>query len=132
MGTPADLVNAISVGVDMFDCVMPTRHARNAQAFTSTGTLSIKQARYRDDEQPLDQSCACYTCRNFSRAYLRHLYKAHEILSPVLMTLHNLSYYQDLMAGARLAIREGRFPAFKEQVLSTYAELEINSLSEAV
>ncbi|MDJ0839900.1 MAG: tRNA guanosine(34) transglycosylase Tgt [Acidobacteriota bacterium] len=131
VGTPADLVNAVSVGVDMFDCVMPTRNARNANAFTSRGSVSIKQARYRTDEQPLDPDCGCYTCTHFSRAYLHHLYKAKEILSPVLMTLHNLTYYQDLMKGVRDAIREGRFTAFQRDVLRTYGAQEIHNLSEA-
>jgi len=131
VGTPADLVNAVSTGVDMFDCVMPTRNARNANAFTSRGPVSIKQAAMRTDETPLDPECACYTCRHFTRAYLHHLYKAKEILSPVLMTLHNLTYYQDLMAGMRAAIREGRFEQYRMRVLETYGADEITRYSEA-
>jgi queuine tRNA-ribosyltransferase len=131
VGTPADLVNAVSVGVDMFDCVMPTRNARNANAFTSRGKVSIKQAAMRDDDGPLDPECSCYTCRNFSRAYLHHLYKAKEILSPVLMTSHNLTYYQDLMAGARAAIRAGSFGPFRTRVLETYGAPAITRYSEA-
>lgn len=132
VGTPCDLLNAISVGVDMFDCVMPTRNARNGQAFTSQGGLSIKQAGFRRDERPLDPACGCYTCTRFSRAYLHHLYKMGEILSSVLMTLHNLSYYQDLMTKTREAIVAGTFAAFKTQVHQAYGEPEIHSLLEAV
>ena len=130
VGTPADLVNAISVGVDMFDCVMPTRNARNAQAFTTAGTVSIKQAAYKDDPAPLDPACSCYTCTGFSRAYLHHLYKAKEILSSVLMTLHNLAYYQDLMARVRKGIENGSFNEVKAQVLAAYEADDINSVSE--
>jgi len=131
VGTPADLVNAVAVGIDMFDCVMPTRNARNASAFTSEGALSIKQAAMRGDDRPIDPACGCYTCQNFSRAYLHHLYKAKEILSPVLMTLHNLTYYQDLMAGVRRAIREDRFDSFRMQILERYESIEITQVSEA-
>ena len=131
VGTPADLVNAVSTGIDMFDCVMPTRNARNANAFTSRGSVSIKQAAMRTDETALDPDCGCYTCRHFSRAYLHHLYKAKEILSPVLMTLHNLTYYQDLMARTRAAITEGRFESFRARVLETYGAEEIRRYSEA-
>ena len=131
VGTPADLVNAVSVGVDMFDCVMPTRNARNAQAFTSTGVVSIKQAAHKDDPAPLDAACDCYTCENFSRAYLHHIYKAREILASMLMTHHNLAYYQNLMAGVRNAIREGRFEQFKAEVLETYGEKDIIGIPEA-
>ncbi len=131
VGTPADLVNGVSAGIDMFDCVMPTRNARNAHAFTSAGPVSIKQAAYKDDARPLDPACACYVCRTFSRAYLHHLYKAREILSPVLMTFHNLAYYQRLMKDARAAIRAGRFAELKARVLQAYQEMDIDTVPEA-
>ena len=125
VGTPVDLVNAVSVGVDMFDCVMPTRNARNGQAFTSAGVVNIKQMAYRLDEAPLDFACECYTCANFSRAYLSHLYHAKEILSSVLMTIHNLAYYQTLMAGVRQAIRDNVFNEFKADILAAYGGIDI-------
>ena len=132
VGTPADLVNSVAAGVDMFDCVLPTRNARNGQAFTERGKISIKQAGYREDFAPLSSECDCYTCSNFTRAYLHHLYKAGEILSAVLMTLHNLHYYQVLMAGIRTAIARQCFPEFREKVLLAYEAPEIFSLSEAI
>lgn len=125
VGTPADLVNAVSAGIDMFDCVMPTRNARNGSAFTSLGQVSIKQAAHKDSDLPLDPACACYTCTHFTRAYLNHIYRAGEILASVLMTIHNLSYYQTLMAGIRQAIAADRFPAFKAHILQTYAARDI-------
>jgi len=131
VGTPADLVNAVSTGVDMFDCVLPTRNARNAQAFTSLGPVSIKQAAYKDDAEPLDPACACYVCRTFSRAYLHHLYKAKEILSAVLMTYHNLAFYQTLMREIREAIRDGRFADYKARTLAAYQEMDIATIPEA-
>ncbi len=131
VGTPADLVNAVSAGVDMFDCVMPTRNARNGQAFTTLGTLSIKNAQHRDENLPLDPECACYACRNFSRAYLHHLYKAGEILAAVLMTLHNVAFYQALMARMRTAIRQGTFAAYRANILETYGERELHQPLEA-
>ncbi len=131
VGTPADLVNAVSVGVDMFDCVMPTRNARNGQAFTSEGVVSIKRAENREETIPLDSACDCYTCTHFSRAYLHHLYKAREILVSVLMTLHNLSFYQNLMAGIRRAVSHGVFAEFKKKILSVFDEIDICSIPEA-
>jgi queuine tRNA-ribosyltransferase len=112
VGTPEDLVVAVSNGVDMFDCVMPTRNARNGWLFTRNGDIKLKNARYKMDTGPLDAECACYTCRNFSRAYLHHLHRVGEILGARLNTIHNLHYYQELMAGMRLAIDEHRFEAF--------------------
>jgi queuine tRNA-ribosyltransferase len=112
VGTPRDLVFAIGQGIDMFDCVIPTRNARNGQLFTSQGRLTISNARHRLDPRPVDESCACSTCRSFSRAYLRHLFMAREILYNRLATLHNLHYYLSLVRAARLAIVEGRYPAF--------------------
>ncbi len=113
VGTPEDLVEGVYRGVDMFDCVMPTRNARNGTMFTSTGRVVIKNARYRDDKGPLDPNCDCYTCRNYSRAYLRHLFQCREILSYHLNTIHNLHYYLNLMAQMRKAIEDDRFSAFR-------------------
>jgi len=104
VGTPLDIVEAVSRGVDLFDCVMPTRNARNGQLFTSEGRLTIKNARYADDERPLDPACSCYTCRTHSRAYLRHLFVSGEIGAAVLNTIHNLRFYLDTMARVRQAI----------------------------
>jgi len=113
VGKPEDLIEAVWRGVDMFDCVMPTRNARNGMLFTSTGRLVIKNARFKDDPRPIDEACSCYVCRNYSRAYLRHLYMAREILSSQLNTIHNLHYYVDLMTGMRKAIEEDRFVGFR-------------------
>ncbi len=114
VGTPEDLVELTRMGCDMFDCVMPTRNARNGQLFTSQGTLNIANAKYRLDKAPLDAECDCYTCRNYSRSYLRHLYKAREILSYRLNTIHNVYYYLDLMEKMRAAIGEDRFFEFRQ------------------
>jgi queuine tRNA-ribosyltransferase len=113
VGTPEDLVHAVSQGVDMFDCVLPTRNARNGWLFTRAGDVKIKNARHREDTGPLDPECACYTCRNFSRAYLHHLHRANEILGARLNTLHNLHYYLELMASLRGAIEAGELAAFR-------------------
>ncbi len=121
VGTPADLVEGVWRGVDMFDCVMPTRNARNGSLFTSKGKLSIKNSRFRDDHRPLDDACSCYTCRNYSRAYLRHLFQAREILSYHLNTIHNLHYYLHLMADIRLAIERDDFAGFRKDF---YSKLE--------
>jgi queuine tRNA-ribosyltransferase len=118
VGTPRDLLEGIARGVDMFDCVLPTRNARNGTLFTATGRLNIKGAAYARDERPVDPECACYTCRHFSRAYLRHLYVADEILGLRLNTIHNLHYYADLMRQARQAIQAGTFPAWKADCLA--------------
>jgi queuine tRNA-ribosyltransferase len=112
-GTPDDLVEAVARGVDMFDCVLPTRNARNGQLFTSEGRLNIKNARYADDERPPDPACGCYTCRRFSRAYLRHLYLAGEMNAASLNTLHNLSFYLDTLRRIREAIAFGQFESFR-------------------
>ncbi|MDR2111694.1 MAG: tRNA guanosine(34) transglycosylase Tgt [Candidatus Accumulibacter sp.] len=108
VGTPEDLVHGVLAGIDMFDCVMPTRNARNGYLFTRHGDIRIKNARHRNDPRPLDESCDCYTCRNFSRAYLHHLFRVGEILGAQLNTLHNLCYYQTLMREMREAIAAGR------------------------
>jgi len=113
VGTPEDLVFGVEAGVDMFDCVMPTRNARNGTLFTSRGKLVIKNARYERDHGPVDEDCECYTCRNYSRAYLRHLFMAGEILSSRLNTVHNLHYYTALMGRMGRAIEEGSFEEFK-------------------
>ena len=109
VGTPADLVKAVARGMDMFDCVIPTRHARNGQIFTSEGTLNIRNSRFQTDTGPLDPQCPCYTCRHYSRAYVRHLQQCNEILGARLATLHNLHFYQSLMARMRAAIAGGTF-----------------------
>jgi queuine tRNA-ribosyltransferase len=113
VGTPENLVEAVARGADMFDCVMPTRNARNGVMFTSQGKISIKQAQYLEDDGPVDPTCGCYTCRHYSRAYLRHLYQSHEILASVLNTTHNLYYYHNLMRRMRDAVVEGTFAAFR-------------------
>ncbi|MET0655254.1 MAG: tRNA guanosine(34) transglycosylase Tgt, partial [Pseudoxanthomonas sp.] len=114
VGRPEDLVEAVARGVDMFDCVMPTRNARNGHYFTSTGTVRIRNAKYEQDLDPIEPGCGCYACRNgFTRSYLRHLDRCNEMLAPMLGTLHNLWYYQQLMAGMREAIGQGRFEAFR-------------------
>src|SRR5688572_24571939 len=119
VGTPGDLVRAMSVGVDLFDCVLPTRNARNGQLFVRHGRLSLKNARFRDDLSPIEADCACPACRGgFSRAYLRHLFMAGEILGHRLLSLHNLYYYAALTAAARKAIAEGSFEQWAQSVLS--------------
>jgi queuine tRNA-ribosyltransferase len=126
VGTPADLLEAIDAGVDMFACVLPTRNARNGQALTRTGRIVIKQARYRDDALPIDPECACPCCRGgFSRAYLRHLYLAGEMTVLRLLSVHNLHWYGELTAGARAAIRKGNWPVFKASTLARLKENEV-------
>tara|TARA_R100001129_G_scaffold180503_1_gene158614 strand:- start:1140 stop:2279 length:1140 start_codon:yes stop_codon:yes gene_type:complete len=114
VGKPSDLVGAVERGVDMFDCVLPTRSGRTDQAFTRRGQVNIRNARHKDDPRPLDPDCSCYACSNYSRAYLHHLAQAKEILGLTLLTWHNLHYYQELMAGMRQAIESGTFAAFKK------------------
>jgi queuine tRNA-ribosyltransferase len=121
VGTPDDLLAGIAAGIDLFDCVLPTRTARNGLLFTSRGKLVIRNARYADDEGPADPECTCYTCRTFTRAYLRHLFKAGEILALRANTLHNLHFYLSLMAGARDAIEAGRFEAFRREKLGAWS-----------
>jgi queuine tRNA-ribosyltransferase len=121
VGTPVDIAEAVARGVDMFDCVIPTRHARNGQLFTSRGVLKFRHARYADDTSPPDPECDCYTCRNYSLAYLRHLGKCGEILGPRLATLHNLHYYQQLMIDIRAAIAAGDLPTFVASLRAAYA-----------
>jgi len=112
VGTPDDLLGSIARGVDMFDCVMPTRAGRTARAFTSRGVFNLRNARFIDDAGPLDEACGCLCCTRHTRAYLHHLIRAEEILGPMLLTAHNLTYYQSLMTGARAAILEGRYEAY--------------------
>jgi queuine tRNA-ribosyltransferase len=112
VGTPEDLVASVALGIDMFDCVMPTRNARNGMLFTQNGDIKIKNAQYRLDTRPLDEACTCYTCRNFSRAYLHHLHRLKEILGARLNTIHNLHYYQHLMSEIRAAIEADDFAGF--------------------
>ena len=107
VGRPADIVGAVKRGIDMFDCVMPTRAGRTAQAFTRRGELNLRNARHRDDPRPIDEQCACPACRHHSRAYLHHLIRSEEILGAMLLTWHNLHYYQDIMRGLRGAIEGG-------------------------
>ena len=122
VGTPSDLVRAVARGMDMFDCVIPTRHARNGQLFTSIGRLNIRNSRYRADTGPLDPACDCYTCRNYTRAYLRHLQQCNEILGARLATLHNLHHYQALMARIRAAIEAGTVDALAAEVAAQGTE----------
>jgi queuine tRNA-ribosyltransferase len=111
VGTPEDILQAVHRGVDLFDCVLPTRNARNGSLFTSQGMLSIKQSRYREDPEPLDPECGCYVCRNFSRAYLRHLFMAGEINAAILNTYHNVHFYLKWMERIREAVAEDRLSA---------------------
>ena len=127
VGTPEDIIDAVMLGVDFFDCVLPTRNARNGTLFTSSGKISIKQAQYAEDGKPVDESCACYTCRHYSRAYLRHLYLTKEILSSRLNTIHNLYYYINLLLKIREAIQEGRLLDFHQsQTASRGLETEFS------
>ena len=115
VGTPEDLVAGVATGVDMFDCVMPTRNARNGHLFTRFGDLRLRNSRNKADERPIDETCSCYTCKNFSRAYLHHLDRCGEMLGPMLTTIHNLHYYLNLMQEVRDALDAGRFAAFQQQ-----------------
>ena len=121
VGRPGDLVEAVARGVDLFDCVLPTRHGRNASALTSSGPVNLRNAASREDAHPLEEGCPCPACARFSRAYLRHLFVAGEMLGPTLVSLHNLSFIHRLMASVREAIRAGRFQAFRAGVLRTWS-----------
>jgi queuine tRNA-ribosyltransferase len=121
VGTPENLVELTQMGCDMFDCVMPSRNARNGKLFTSRGDMNIPNARFKFDTRPIDETCTCYTCQNYSRAYLRHLYKSRELLAYRLNTIHNLYYYLDLMAKMREAIQADGFDVFKRQFYETRA-----------
>ena len=122
VGKPEDIIEAVRRGVDMFDCVMPTRNARNDTIFTSRGVLKLRNARFRTDTGPLDNDCDCYTCRHYSRAYLHHLSKCREILGSRLNTIHNVRFYLRLMEGMRAAIEVDGFDAFADQFYARQAE----------
>jgi len=122
VGTPMDIVKGVALGIDMFDCVMPTRNARNGWLFTKQGKIVIKNAQYRNDDRPIEPTCVCYTCRNFSRAYLRHLFVAKEILASILNTIHNLHFYLDLMTRIRKSISDCAFYKFKVQFEKEFVE----------
>lgn len=126
VGTPEDLLLAVSHGIDLFDCVMPTRHARNGSLFTSRGMINIKNSRWIESDEPLDLECSCYTCKNFSKAYLSHLYRSREILSSQLNTIHNLHFYLDHMSKIRHAIQEGSFSEFHKKFLQKYRSTSID------
>jgi len=128
MGTPLDLVEGVSRGIDMFDCVMPTRNARNGTIFTRHGKLVLKNAVHARDSSPIDEECGCYTCRNFSRAYLRHLFQAGEILGPTLATCHSLYYYSELMREMREAIERDRFLAWRGEFVDRYVSGAVNGV----
>jgi queuine tRNA-ribosyltransferase len=120
VGTPVDLVRAVAHGVDMFDCVMPTRNGRNGYLFTSTGVVKIRNAKHKDADIPLDDQCSCYTCNNFSRAYLHHLDRCGEMLGAMLMTQHNLHFYHNLMAQLRGSIETGTFRSLAKALLNQW------------
>lgn len=124
VGKPIDLLRAMGSGIDMFDCVLPTRNARNGQALTWNGRVNLKQSRHRRDQGPIDPSCDCAVCRTFSRAYLRHLITAQELLGPRLLTQHNLHFYQDLTRAARVAIRQGRYASWAAEAERRMIELD--------
>ena len=126
-GTPEDLVECVARGIDMFDCVLPTRNARNGQLFTSLGRLNIKNAKYAEDESPVDPACRCYTCTHHSRAYLRHLYQAGEMTAGALNTLHNLTFYLDTMQRIREAIQLGTFERFRQEFVRSVSRLSLDS-----
>jgi queuine tRNA-ribosyltransferase len=129
VGRPEDLVESVAAGIDIFDCVMPTRNARNGAIFTSRGKINIRNAKYSNDSGPLDEECDCYTCRNFSRAYLRHLHNAGEILGSTLNTIHNIYFYLNLMRRIRSAIQEKRFDDFRR---SFYKKLQHEERQEPI
>ena len=127
VGTPADIVRAISMGVDLFDCVLPTRLARNGWAFTSAGMVKLRQSRYRGDGGPLDPDCPCPTCRDYSRAYLRHCFGVEEVLGLVLVSTHNLFYYMDLMRRARAAVQGGSLNSMLADIGTRWGSLRTTS-----
>jgi queuine tRNA-ribosyltransferase len=120
VGRPQELLAGIAGGIDLFDCVLPTRNGRNAFAFTDAGSLRLRNARHKRDSAPLESGCDCYTCRHFSRAYLHHLFQAEEMLGPTLLSLHNVAFYCRLMAETRQAIRDGRFAEFRAVCLARW------------
>jgi queuine tRNA-ribosyltransferase len=122
VGTPDDMIQAVRRGIDLFDCVLPTRSGRTGQAFTARGKLNLRNARHRDDPRPVDPDCPCPTCQSYSRAYLRHLFLAGEMLGPILLSRHNLHHYQQLMTGLRAAIEAGALADFAEAIKRKQAE----------
>jgi len=122
VGTPPDILGALDLGIDMFDCVVPTRYGRNGSSFTSKGKIVVRNALYACDDKPLDEACGCYTCKNFSRAYLRHLFNCAEILGMRLVSLHNIYFYLEMMRKAREAIRQDRLAEYKKEFLNRYNE----------
>ena len=128
VGKPDDIVGAVARGVDMMDCVLPSRSGRTGQVFTRAGVLNIKNARHMDDPRPLDENCTCPACRNYSRAYLHHVFRSQEIISSMLLTWHNLQYYQDIMQGMRDAISGGKFAAWQADFHGTRAQGDIDPL----
>jgi len=128
VGKPDDIVGAVKRGIDMMDCVLPSRSGRTGQVFTRKGVLNIKNARHADDPRPLDEDCACPACQNYSRAYLHHVFRSQEMISSMLLTWHNLRYYQDIMAGMREAIAAGTFAAWQSDFHSTRAQGDIDPI----
>ena len=122
LGTPIDIIKAVEVGVDMFDCVIPTRHARNGQIYTHSGVLRIRNAQYINDIKPFDEQCSCYSCNNFSRSYVRHLFNCNEILGARLATIHNLYFYLGLMENIREAISKNCFKEFAKSFIENYQQ----------
>jgi|TARA_B100002019_G_scaffold117802_1_gene101137 queuine tRNA-ribosyltransferase len=128
VGKPDDIVGAVKNGIDMMDCVLPSRSGRTGQIFTHRGVLNIKNSRHQDDPRPIDENCSCPACKNYSRAYLHHVFKSQEIISSMLLTWHNLQYYQDLMAGIRSSIRSNSFDDFIDEFYSVRAEGDIDQI----
>ncbi|HCI00639.1 MAG TPA: tRNA guanosine(34) transglycosylase Tgt, partial [Alphaproteobacteria bacterium] len=128
VGKPLDLVGAVRRGIDQFDCVLPTRSGRTGQAFTWRGPINMRNARHQDDPRPIDEDCSCPACRNYSRAYIRHLHRADEMLGAMLLSWHNIQHYQDLMARMRSAIEAGAFADFEAGVVAGYARGDIDPL----
>jgi queuine tRNA-ribosyltransferase len=124
VGLPQDIIGMIELGIDMFDCVVPTRYGRNGTAFTSSGKLTIRNSPYIEDFRALDEECSCYTCKNFSRAYLRHLFNSDEILGLRLVSLHNVHFFLELLRKIREAIQQDRFLKFKKEFLNRYNNKE--------
>jgi queuine tRNA-ribosyltransferase len=120
VGRPIDLLDGVAAGIDMFDCVLPTRNGRNASAFTMSGPLRFRNARFATEDVPLEEDCACYTCRHFTRAYLHHLFQAREMLGPTLLSLHNIAFYCRLMRETRAAIEAGRFADYRSTRLARW------------
>jgi queuine tRNA-ribosyltransferase len=128
VGKPDDIVGAVARGIDMMDCVLPSRSGRTGQAWTRRGQVNIKNARHQDDPRPLDEECGCPACRNYSRAYLHHVFRAQEMISGMLLTWHNLHYYQELMAGMRGAIAVGKFGVFVKRFNALRDEGDVDPL----